>query len=71
MSQYFGTSKLDTAQKCFADNVNNHLNTNFNTNPESFNLYNGLQNLAGAVEDIQNQLSDVQRTLAHLIQRLS
>jgi len=71
MSQFFGTNKLDTAKKCFADNVKHYVRTNPQTNPEAFNLYNGLQNLAGAVEDMQNQLEDMQNTLAHLIQRLS
>ena len=66
MSQYFGTDPLDTAKKCFNDNTRHYVNANAQTNPEAFNLYNGLKNLAAAVEQMQRDIEEIK---AHFARR--
>src|ERR1051325_7174846 len=50
----FGSNPIDTAKKCFAENL--RLFGNAQTQPEKFNLYNGLHNLAIAIEQMQQQV---------------
>ncbi|MEK7073131.1 MAG: hypothetical protein AAB974_01705 [Patescibacteria group bacterium] len=49
------------AQKCFEENRRDFGNAQ--TQPEKYNLYNGLANLAQAVATIQRELDEIKRTL--------
>lgn len=60
MPNHTGYTKIDTAKKCFAENLTR---ANFQTDPEKYNLYNGLANLAAAIEELQRQMEDIQRRL--------
>jgi hypothetical protein len=66
--QHHGATPADTAKKCFADNLRRYGNAQ--TNPEKFNLYNGLTNLAVAVEDIQSRITTIEAAVAHIASRL-
>jgi hypothetical protein len=68
MFETHGFTKIDTAKKCFAENI--RLFGNSNSQPEKYNLYNGLANLAAAVEETQEQLAQIQAALVHIAQRL-
>ena len=68
MFETHGFSKIDTARKCFAENL--RVFGSSNSQPEKYNLYNGLANLAAAVEETQAQLAQIQAALAHIAQRL-
>jgi hypothetical protein len=50
---------LDTAKKQFAENI--QLFGNPNSQPEKFNLYGGLSNLAEALQNIENDLYEIKR----------
>jgi hypothetical protein len=62
MSQFSGTSAIDTAKKCFAENLRNFGNSQ--NSPEEYNLYNGLANLAIAVEQMQSQIAEIQQLIS-------
>jgi len=47
-------NKLQTAIRCFQENVS--LFGNAQTEPEKFNLYNGLSNLAEGVGDLEDAI---------------
>jgi hypothetical protein len=68
MFETHGFSKVDTARKCFAENL--RLFANANSEPEKYNLYNGLANLASAVEETQDQLSQILAALVRITERL-
>lgn len=61
MFPFTGLNPIDTAKKCFAENLRNFGNAN--AAPEKFNLYNGLANLATAVEELQNKLTEIESTV--------
>jgi len=65
MFETHGFSKVDTAKKCFAENLRN-----LGRDSEKYNLYNGLTNLSSAVEEMQAELAQIRATLAHIVQRL-
>ncbi|MFN2576477.1 MAG: hypothetical protein ABR607_02175 [Pyrinomonadaceae bacterium] len=67
MFETHGFSKVDTARKCFAENLRDF---GRGGNNEKYNLYNGLANLAAAVEETQNQVSQLHAMVAALLQRL-
>ena len=46
-----------TAKKCFEENI--ALFANAQTQPEKFNLYNGLYNLADEIEKINHQIYQI------------
>lgn len=52
------------AKNCFAENRN--LFGDAKTQPEKFNLYSGLANLADAVQKLERTIDDIQRTVKHL-----
>ncbi len=47
------------AKRCFGENV--RLFGDSATQPEKFNLYNGLANLAAAIQDIEKELDQIKR----------
>ena len=54
-------SKATDAKSCFIENRN--LFGNAKSQPENFNLYNGLALLAEAVEKLQNDIDAAKRSL--------
>ena len=52
-----------TAKNCFEENM--QLNDP-QTSPEKFNLYNGLANLAIAVQEIQAQIQSLERAVQNI-----
>jgi hypothetical protein len=64
MDQYFGKTPIDTAKKCFTENRD--LFGDSVTQPEKFNLYNGLRSLAEAVEQIQQELKTIRQELQQI-----
>ena len=67
MSSTHGFSKADTAKKCFAENI--RLFADPKREPEKFNLYNGLFNLAAAVEETQTEIAQIKAAVAALLQK--
>jgi hypothetical protein len=61
MFSFTGSDPIDSAKKCFAENL--RLFGNASTQPEKYNLYNGLANLATAVEELQTKLSQIEATV--------
>ncbi|MDX6613147.1 MAG: hypothetical protein QOD75_2333 [Blastocatellia bacterium] len=59
-----GFSIADTASKCFNENLGDYGN-----DPEKYNLYYGLANLAAAIENIQNRLDHKEADLSLLPSR--
>lgn len=57
-----------TARKCFAENI--QLFGNPQEAPEKFNLYNGLVNLAEAIEHDMSNIKDQIQYLHNLIQNI-
>ncbi len=51
----------NTAKKCFAENI--QLFANAQTQPEKFNLYNGLHGLAEAIESCERQIAQIEHNL--------
>jgi len=47
-------SNASNAKKCFAENLK--LFGNAQTQPEKYNLYNGLANLSDSIEEMQNEI---------------
>jgi len=56
----------DTAMKCFEENI--QLFGNANNNPEKFNLYNGLANLA---EGLKHDMSNIKSQIQYLQQAVN
>lgn len=56
--------KLNSAKKCFVENI--QLFANAQTEPEKYNLYNGLVNLVEGMADMEAELSSVRRELEQL-----
>lgn len=56
----------DAAKKCFEENLK--LFGNAQTQPEKFNLYNGLYYLASEVENINRKIDDLEQMLNQLAQ---
>lgn len=56
------------AKKCFVENI--RLFANAQTEPEKFNLYNGLAALADALADIQQQVAEIGAHAHGMEQRL-
>lgn len=52
------------AHRCFIENKN--LFGNAKTNPENFNLYNGLANLADAVERMQRDIDAIKQAVQYI-----
>lgn len=48
-------------KRCFAENV--RLFGNANTEPEKFNLYNGLAQLASAIQDLERSVEQMARAI--------
>jgi hypothetical protein len=63
MSQYFGTSNLDTAKKCFIENRDRFSDPT--ASPEKYNLYNGLANLAVAMEKLEAEIKELKQIAHH------
>lgn len=59
-----GYSNLDTAKKCFDENICRFIDKE--KEPHLYNLYNGLYNMAAAMEAIQR---DVEQIKVHLASR--
>ena len=53
-----------TAKRCFGENV--QLFADPQINPEKYNLYNGLWNLAGAIEAIERKLGNIEQQVNYL-----
>lgn len=53
-----------TAKKCFVENIN--LFANSQSQPEKFNLYNGLANLAQTLEKLERDLDDIDREIRRI-----
>lgn len=70
MSQYYGTSSIDTARKCFDENINQYVNTDPIMQPEAFNLYTGLKNLVDEVESLQERMAQMEQRLAQVKRRV-
>lgn len=51
----------ETARACFAENI--RLFGNAKTQPEKFNLYNGLLNLADAIKKLEDRLDDIEKAM--------
>jgi hypothetical protein len=64
MSQF-----TDTAAKCFDEN--RQMFGDARRQPENFNLYNGLANLAYAVGEMDQQIRDLRYQVAQLRQELA
>jgi hypothetical protein len=50
-----------TAQKCFGENI--QLFAPAKTQPEKFNLYQGLRALAEAIESLESRIAQIEKTL--------
>jgi hypothetical protein len=57
----------DAAKACFNENI--QLFADFQQQPEKFNFYNGLFNLAVAISEIENRLLSIDHRLSSLEQR--
>ena len=64
MSQFFGHPKIDTAKKCFMENVQMPGTPPSPQNAEKYNLYYGLANMAVAIEQMQAEISEL-RQIVH------
>ncbi|MDO9530883.1 MAG: hypothetical protein Q7O12_01965 [Deltaproteobacteria bacterium] len=51
----------NTAKKCFAENL--QLFANAQSQPEKFNLYNGLHGLAEAIESLESRIAQIEHNL--------
>lgn len=51
------------AEKCFSENL--RLFGNAKTEPEKYNLYNGLRNLASAIKQLEQKVEDIENKLNH------
>jgi hypothetical protein len=58
----------DLAKACFNENIK--LFADFQQQPEKFNFYNGLFNLAVAISGIENKLLSIDKRLSSLEQRI-
>lgn len=65
-----GVGSSATARQCFVENIRRFVNTNPQSNPEAYNLYNGLINLMGVVENLEYELAETKHQLALLRQQL-
>lgn len=54
---------ISIAKACFAENIQH---TNIKTQPNEYNLYKGLYNLAAAIEHVESVLSAIQYDVAQL-----
>jgi len=57
-------SSSQNALKCFEENI--RLFGNARTEPEKFNLYNGLANLATAIKDMQAEIDSLRQEVIRL-----
>ncbi|MCC7013395.1 MAG: hypothetical protein IT454_12595 [Planctomycetes bacterium] len=57
-------TNANVAKKCFAENI--RLFAHSETEPEKYNLYNGLAALADAMASIQVKLDDIDKRLRQL-----
>jgi hypothetical protein len=64
MNNPFGTGGFDTAKKCFGENIQYFASSS--ANPEKFNLYKGLQQMAIAMEEMQTELILLRKEIAEL-----
>ena len=62
-----GSGGFDTAKICFAENL--QLFGNVTAQPEKFNLYTGLTQMAVALEQMQGELNALRQEIAILRQR--
>jgi len=53
--------RIETAIKCFDENIK--LYGNPITDPEKYNLYNGLASLSEAISELQNQIGILQNMI--------
>jgi hypothetical protein len=63
------TAGITTAKKFFEENM--HLFANAQTEPEKFNLYNGLWNLADSLQQIETEMHRLQQQVINLHTMLS
>ncbi len=59
-------SHTHAAKKCFNENI--QLFSNPESEPEKYNLYNGLLNLTQAVEDLQSQVRKIEQDIERIRQ---
>lgn len=64
--QHHGSSPIDTAKKCFLDNLDRFGNAQHEA--ENYNLYNGLANLAIAIEQIEERIRFIESTVNRIEQ---
>jgi hypothetical protein len=57
-------SHAKNAQRCFDENIT--MFGNANSQPEKYNLYNGLRNLAQAVGDMQSEIHRLKQEVDYL-----
>ena len=55
---------FNTAQKCFVENIN--LFGNAQMEPEKFNLYNGLSNMAESLQSLEQEVHRLRREVEEL-----
>lgn len=60
-------SNASNAQKCFDENLK--LFVNAQTQPEKYNLYNGLSNIAASIAEMQNEINRLRREVDDLRRR--
>lgn len=70
MSQYYGTSPVETARKCFDENINQYVKADPIMHPEAFNLYSGLKHLVDEVQSLQDRMAQMEQRLAQLERRV-
>ena len=58
------TTMTNTAKKSFEENI--RLFADAQSEPEKYNLYNGLHALAGSIDEVQAKLEDIYRRLRAL-----
>lgn len=61
--------QTNTAKKCFAENI--QLFAHAQTEPEKFNLYNGLHNATDAIEQLERRLLAIEQNIEHILHRLN
>jgi hypothetical protein len=58
---------FDTARRCFGENI--QLFADARAQPEKFNLYNGLSQMAQALQDLEQEVQRLRREVADLQRR--
>jgi hypothetical protein len=67
MFPHENSSPIDAAKKCFEENLRNFGDAL--TNPEKYNLYNGLSNLATAIAELRQKVSSIDSAVDRIVKR--